>query len=271
MHWGGLGKGRYLFKEAGGRGLPFRFSSARFWPAPSSPLHPSPRAGRALHLDTLVRTGACYFLPRRSELQPTPPRRLLPKPKTQFLGYDGPLTPLLSPHLAMGASPREGDTQGRPGGTASCVQLQCVPGKKGNGRNALLHLRSGECSRTRLPVGMTLNPEGTRKPGSPVSSPPPWGHGGALFLPSACLELRWDPGTLSAALGLGGQAPCRGPEGTGAQTESPSPHVPCHPQQWSHLGVQALLEKLPGREGPGPVFLLPVLTTWPLHAAVPRM
>lgn len=94
---------------------------------------------------------------------------------------------------------------------------------------------------------------------------------GVLFPPSVSPELRWDPGTLSAALGLGGRAPRRRPEGTGAQTESPSPHVPCHPQQWPHLGVQVLLEKLPAREGPGPVFLHPVLTAWPLHTAVPWM
>lgn len=272
VHWGGLGKGRYLFKEAGaGPPIPVQFGQVlgQAQPLPVlcilPPGRPGPASGHA---------GAdrCLLLPAPQVRTPAPRRRLLrPKPETQFLGYDGPLTPLPSPHLAMGASLGEGDTQGRPGGTASCVQLQCVPGKKGNGRNALLHLRAGECSRTRLPVGMTLNPEGTRKPGSPVPSPPPWGHGGALFLPSVFPELRWDPGTLSAALGLGGQAPCRGPEGTGAQTESPSPHVPCQPQQWSHLGVQALLEKLPGREGPGPVFLLPVLTTWPLYAAVPWM
>lgn len=72
VHWEGLGEGRYLFKEVGAGAS----HSGSVWPgsgpgtAPSGPLHPSPRAGRALHLDTLVRTGACYFLPRRSELQP---------------------------------------------------------------------------------------------------------------------------------------------------------------------------------------------------------
>lgn len=267
MHWEGLGEGRYLFKEVGA-GPPIGQVLGQAQPLPVLCILPPGQAGPCIW------THWCGQVPATScptGQNSSPPRcLLLRKPETQFLGYDGPLTPLPSPHLAMGASPGEGDTQGCPGGTASCAQLQCVPGKKGNGRNTLLHLRAGECSRARLPVGMTLNPEGTRKPGSPVPRPPPWGHDGALFLPSVCLELRWDPGTLSAALGLGGRAPCRGPEGTGAQTESPSPHAPCHPQQWSHLGVQALLEKLPGREGPGPI-LLPVLTAWPLHAAVPWM
>ena len=65
-------EGRDVFKEAGGGA----FHSGSVGPgsgpgtAPSRPFHPCSRAGRALHLDTLVQTGACYFLPRRSELQP---------------------------------------------------------------------------------------------------------------------------------------------------------------------------------------------------------
>lgn len=65
-------EGRDVFKEAGGGA----FHSGSVLPgsgpgtAPSRPFHPCSRAGRALHLDTLVQTGACYFLPRRSELQP---------------------------------------------------------------------------------------------------------------------------------------------------------------------------------------------------------